>query len=352
MLEGDTSGRRIVVMKKIILFAFLALFTCVGVFAGGSSEKLKPVVMVWYPNESGEDLKGAREEFVKMIAEATGRPVEQKLTTDYTIAIEAIANNKADVGFFGAQGYIEANAKNPKVVPLVVNSGASGTLSDAVYYSWVCVRLGNEGLYKNGNGYSVDNIQGKKYSWVSTSSTSGFKVPSAYFVSYFGKKPAFATLKADDLLEGGKDKFFSEVLYGNSHQGSAFNLVTGKVDAASFCDTSLANYVDLVSGTASTVGAVYQIKKDAADPFTTVPGEKFFLIQSIPVLNAPFIVNSATLSAAEIAKLREVFTRDSTTQTENIFVPKGAAQKGMFAGGQKFLVVADSWFQPIRDLSK
>ncbi len=134
-------------MNKRTILLIALLISCVCAFAGGVADaKAKPLVMVWYPNESGEDMKGARDAFAALITEATGRPVDHKLTTDYTIAIEAIANGKADLGFFGPQGYVEAHAKNAKVLPLVVNSGASGTLSDAVYHSWLNVRLGDECL--------------------------------------------------------------------------------------------------------------------------------------------------------------------------------------------------------------
>ena len=338
-------------MKKVLYAVFLICTMAAAVFANGAQET-KPLVFVWYPNESGEDLKGARDAMAVLIEKATGRKVEHRLTTDYNIAIEAIANNKADLGFFGAQGYIEANKKNPKVQPLVVNSGASGTLKDAMYYSWICVRLGDEGEYKSGSGFSIENLQGKKFSWVSTSSTSGFKVPSSDIVSHFSKKNEWSGLKADMLLEGGKGKLFSEVLFGNSHQGSAVNLLTKRADAAVFCDTCVFNYVELVSGAESRPGAVYQVRKDAADPFTQLVGEKFVIIQSTPVLNAPMVVNTGLVGAADIKKILDALQSDETAKNEFIFVPKGASQKGLFKAGERFIAVQDSWFQPIRDLNK
>jgi phosphonate transport system substrate-binding protein len=100
-----------------------------------SSEKDEKgkLTIAWLPNESGADVKDAREEIGKVIEEVTGKKVEHQTTTDYIIAIEAIANGNADIAFLGAQGYIEAHNKNEKVLPLVVPSGASGTLDDAVY---------------------------------------------------------------------------------------------------------------------------------------------------------------------------------------------------------------------------
>ena len=59
--------------------------------------------MVWYPNESGEDMKSSRDEIGRLISEATGKKVEHQLTTDYAIAIETLVNNNADLAFMGAQ---------------------------------------------------------------------------------------------------------------------------------------------------------------------------------------------------------------------------------------------------------
>ena len=78
------------------------------------------LTMVWYPNESGNDLKRARDEIGKVIEDVTGKKVEHKLTTDYAIAIETIANGNAHLAFMGAQGYIEAKNKNDKVSSLLL----------------------------------------------------------------------------------------------------------------------------------------------------------------------------------------------------------------------------------------
>jgi phosphonate transport system substrate-binding protein len=335
-------------MKKIALIVSLLSMGLGLAFAVDA----KPLVFAWYPNESGEDMKPAREAIAKVVEAATGRKVTHKLTTDYTIAIESIANGNAHLGFFGAEGYIEANRKNQKVQPLVVNSDNKGTLKDAKYFSFLAVKLGNEGQYKNGAEYAIDNIQGKKFSWVSTSSTSGFKVPSAGIVGYFSKQAKWAKLKAADLLEGGSDKFFSEVMFGQSHQGSAVNLLTGKVDVAAFNDTNLFNYVDLVAGEENMVGAVYQVKADAADPFSSLAGQKYFVIRVMPVLNAPVIINTGLFSADEVKRIREALTSEAVAKNTEIFVPKDSSFKGMYPAGQRFLPVEDAWYNPIRLLSK
>ena len=107
-------------------------------------------------------------------------------------------------------------------------------------------------------------------------------------------------MTAEDLMEGGSDKFFSEVLYGGSHQGSAVNILTDKADVAAFCDTNLVNYVDAADGKINEVGTTY-------------------------------IANN-----------------------KKVFVEKDSDTKGFFtkSGDEKFITVEDSWFDPIRELSK
>lgn len=344
-------------MKKLALMLLCMAMTVV--FAGCSftanSESDDTLTIAWLPNESGADLVEAREEIGKMIEEKTGKKVEHQTTTDYIVAIEAIANGNADMAFLGAQGYIEANNKNDKVLPLVVPSGESGTLEDAVYYSWLAVEKENTDQFKSGNEFTIDNIQGKRFSFVSNSSTSGFKVPSTGITDYFTEKEEFKSLTAEDLLEGGKDKFFSEVLFGGSHQGSAVNLLSGKADVAAFCDTCVNNYVELADGEVNEPGAVYKVKENAAEPLNTVAGKEFSLISVTPVLNAPFVINTDTVSEEDQKMLLEIMTSDEVAKNEKIFVPEDSEFSGLFSkksGNERLVEVEDEWFNPIRELAK
>lgn len=326
------------------------LLGCSGNSTSGSSDT---ITLVWYPNESGGDLEDARNEIGKIVEDATGKKVEHKLTTDYSVAIESIANGTAGICFMGPQGYVEAHEKNDKVLPLVVNSGESGTLDDAMYYSWLAVNKDDANEYKDGDSYSIDNIVGKKMSFVSNSSTSGFKVPTSSIVSYFSQMNEYKDLTADDLMEGGSDKFFSEVMYGGSHQGSAVNLLTGKSDIAAFCDTVLVNYVEAEEGEFNELGTTYKVKDNAEEPFNTVVDKEFVTIANTPVLNSPFVVNTEVISDEDKEKLVEAFTSDEVANNSKVFV-SDENTKGFFSkkGDEKFLQVEDSWFDPIRELSK
>ena len=304
--------------------------------------------MIWSPNESAEDYDIARKEFSTLIEQATGKKVEHQLTTDYAVAIEAMASGKAQICFNGAESYVQAHDKNPAVLPLFVNSGESGTLDDALYYSFLAVEEANASNYADGDSYVIDNIEGKKMSFVSNSSTSGFKVPTSTVIGHFSDK----NLTTDSLIESGE--FFSEVMFGGSHQGSAFNLMSGKADVAAFCDTEIRPYADCTEGEENKVGSVYSIKDNATAPFDQVQGEKFVLIASTPVLNGPFFYNSETLSPEDVKAIQALFTSDVVTNNEKIFIPEGSDAVDVFEkeGNARFVLVEDSWFEPIREMSK
>jgi phosphonate transport system substrate-binding protein len=343
-------------MKKFSLVIALTLLT-LGAWASGSQEAAsKPIVAVWYPNNSGEDWKSLRTAFDDLVTKATGRPVSDKLTTDYVIAIEALASGNAAIAYPGAVGFLQAQAKNPKVMPLVVASGDSGTLDDAFYYSRIVVKTENAPKYLKDGKYTLDGIKGKTFSFVSTSSTSGFVFPANVIKSTFGKTEMFGDKKVEDLfLEGGADKFFGNVVFGQSHQGSLINVLTGKADVGAVDDIDVDSYLDLVSGIANTSGAVYKVKAGAAAPFDTVPaGTSFTVLAAIQVKNAPIAVNTALFTAAQLKALQDLFTSDATTNNPVVFLPAGA--KGTAFNKQKgknhFIVADDKWWDPIREMLK
>ena len=314
--------------------------------AAGPAANAHPINVVWYPNESSNTHGEARAEVGRLIERATGRKVEHKLTTDYTIAIESIASGAADIAMaMGAVGYIEAQNRNPQVGVLFVNADQNGTLDEAKYFSWLCVNMEDADNYKNGGTYSIDNIKGKKMSFVSNSSTSGFRVPTSAIISHF----ASDNLDEDDLLPDGK--FFEEVFFGGSHQGSAVNLVSGNVDVAAFCDIELAPYIGLKSGQENTVGAVYIVKPGADAPFDQHAGKEFAVISCTPVFNGPNAYNPKNLSDAEIEAIRALFTSDEVANNGKLFYDaslEGAMGLYKTSSSKGYVRVDDSWYDPYR----
>jgi phosphonate transport system substrate-binding protein len=305
------------------------------------------ITIAWLPNDSSDGLAGMRDEIAAVIAKATGKKVENKLTTDYAIAIAALENGQAQIGWFGANEYLTSHARDPKVIPLVVNTGPSGTLSDALYYSRLVVKKGDESKYEANGQFSIANIAGKRMSFVSTNSTSGFNMPAAAIVGQFKGDAKWGKLTFEDLAQGGDGRFFNQVVFGGSHQLSLVNALTGRADVAAVCDFLVVNYVKLVSGTDNTPGAVYEVKPDAAAPFSSLGGKQFVVIKSIPVLNPPVEVNSAYLSDKTMKAITDVLISDEVAKDQKIFAPAGT--KGSdFAAPARFVKVTDDWYDPMR----
>lgn len=335
-------------MKKMLLLLIAIGFAVVPVFAGGNQEEAEatssvPLVWVWYPNESTPEFADARSAIIAVVEDTLGREVEEQLTTDYAIAIEALVNENAAFSWFGGEGYTQAHAREEGVLPLVTASPTT-SLDDAKYYSMLGTLRENDSMFKVNGEYNLDTLEQKRFSFVSNSSTSGFRVPSSVISDHFG-------VDSEELLEGGPGMVFSEVMFGGSHQGSFFNVLTGQADLGAFCNVCVDSYVEWVDGELNDPlpGDVIRVLEDADAPFDQVPGVEVVLIETVPVLNAPIVMNTNLLTDEEVAALRAAFTSEEIMANEDIFGPEGSS--AFFETGERFLLVDDKWYDPIRRLS-
>lgn len=337
-------------MKRFLL-SFLVLSTVFGlVFAGGDqedateSQSKEPLIWVWYPNESTPEFSEARSAVIEVAKKALGREITEQLTTDYAIAIEALVNENAAFSWFGGEGYTQAHERESAILPLVVNTDSSGSLDNAKYYSMLGALIENEDQYKIGGKFDLDTLKQKKFSFVSNSSTSGFRVPSSIISTNFN-------VDSEELLEGGPDMVFSEVMFGGSHQGSFFNVLTGKADIGAFCNTCVDTYMDFIKGDFNDPmpGDIIKVIEKADPPFDKVPGVEVILVATVPVLNAPIVMNTNLLSDTEVQALKDAFTSKETMNNKAIFGPSGSS--AFFDEGERFALVEDEWYDPIRVLS-
>jgi len=330
-------------VKVILSVALVAAMVVglVGCLGGGADDDT--IVIVYLPNESSSMFDGSRAEFERLISQATGRPVRGMLTTDYVIAVEAIASGAAHIAIMGGSSYIEARSRNADVDVLVVYSGPSGTANDAFYFSWFAVDADNADVHRNADGeFTIDNIRGQRMSFVSNTSTSGFVVPSAEIIAHFGDG-----LDEDALLDS---DFFSQVLFGGSHQGALVNVLNGNADITTVADTMVYGYLELVSGEHNAVGAVYRVPAGAAAPFHNFPGQQIQLIESIAVLNVPIAVNRSLFTDEEVRAIQDLLTSDEVANNHHIFSPDDSDIDGFRrkTANERFVVVDDAWFNPLR----
>lgn len=335
-------------MKKAVLLVML-LASAAMVFAGGGQEgsaaqSKDPLVWVWYPNESTPEFAEARSAIIELAEKATGREITEQLTTDYAIAIEALVNENAAFSWFGGEGYTQAHEREPAILPLVVNTDSSGSLDNAKYYSMLGTLKENADQYKVNGAFDLETLRQKRFSFVSNSSTSGFRVPSSVISQHFN-------VESEELLEGGRNKVFAEVMFGGSHQGSFYNVLTGKADIGAFCNVCVDTYIEFVNGEFSdpAPGDLIRVIENADPPFDKVPGKEVVLVATVPVLNAPIVMNTNLLTDEEVQSLKDTFTSEETMGNEKIFGPEGSS--AFFEKGERFALVEDEWYDPIRVLS-
>ena len=237
-------------LNSIALFSLFSLsILCI---ISCSEEKKESFKIVFYPNESGESMKDAREAFKDILQKALNRDVEVLTTTDYNIALETLISGKANMAYVGAEGYVQAHNKNEAVIPLVTNSGPSGTLSDSLYYSFIACSTKNEGNFKDEEGqFNAEALKGRKVSFVSVNSTSGFTIPAKFLQRKLG------ATDTDELIKEGK--FFEKTIFASSHQGSQVMLYTEEADVACFAIPQTIKIYSLVEGEENEDGAVYEI---------------------------------------------------------------------------------------------
>lgn len=302
----------------------------------------KTISVVFLPSDSAKEADAARQALTKEIRQATGKKVVVQTTTDYNVAIQAIASGKSQIALLGPVGYIQAHQQNKNVVPMVTYSGKSGTLKDAFYHSYLMVPKDKAAGYQDSGTYSLKNIKGQRISYVSNTSTSGFAIPAGAIQKEFKLK------STDALAQSGQ--FFQKVLYGGSHQGSAVNLFKGDADVAAFDDMDLLSYGKFTND--SVAGATFTVNTDAPAPFDAVRGKESVAIAAYQVQNEPLAVNKSGISASDIKKITTALTSSRVANDPLFFAPAEAKTHSLLPkdGDTKFIKISDDWYKPTHDI--
>lgn len=297
----------------------------------------QPLTWVWYPSESEAEYAESRAALMGIAADATGRVVTERLTSDSADALDALVNNEAAFGWVGGEGYARAHADNPEITPLVTNSPGD-SLSAAKYYSLIAVLNLNEAEYRVGSVYEVETVEQERISFVSSTSTSGFLVPAALLANAFG-------VDTSDLLVAGPTEVFSEVLLPGSHQGSLENLLDGSSDVAAFCNVCVDEVFDWDAETLTdpVAGDLITVVAGSGSRFDPYVGIAVRIIAVVPVVNSPIVASGTFLSSAEMDAVVAALTSASTADNADIF-----GTGTFFPSGHRFLAVDDAFYAPVR----
>jgi phosphonate transport system substrate-binding protein len=154
------------------------------------------------PDESPTELARKAAPLMKYLEAKLGMKVEFTPVTDYAAAVEALANRKVDLAWFGGFTFVQAQMRSGgKAVPIVQRE------EDERFRS---VFITSEPTIKQ-----LSDLKGKDVSFGSQSSTSGHLMPRSF------------------LLQAGvdPDKDFRRVAYSGAHDATIAAVAAGKVQA-------------------------------------------------------------------------------------------------------------------------
>jgi len=135
--------------------------------------------------------------------------VRSVTATDYRGTIEALKFKKAEIGHLGPKSYVEAATNNyANVEPVAQLQLANGSLG---YRSCLIV-------HADSDIFSPEDLAGKTFAFNDPNSTSGYLVPSAFFMMEMNIDP---------------QKHFSKVIFSGSHEASILAVANRKVEVAS-----------------------------------------------------------------------------------------------------------------------
>jgi phosphonate transport system substrate-binding protein len=254
-------------------------------FALLSTESSPEIVRRWTP-------------ILSQLEKDLGITVKHVQATDYRGTIEALKFKKAEVGWLGPKAYVEATNNNYANVDAVAQvQQANGSLG---YRSCLIV-------HQDSDVFGPEDLAGKTFAFNDPNSTSGYLVPSAFFLMEMGIDPK---------------NYFSRLTFSGSHEASIIAVANKKVDAAS---TNLPDLAQLVRENKVPRGALRVIWVSKLIPLDPVVVRK----------DLPASLRSAVQESLVTMKSRH---------------PEAFAQGGAFLGG--FVKTDDSKYQVVRELNE
>jgi phosphonate transport system substrate-binding protein len=169
----------------------------------------KEVTFALLSTENAAEITRRWSPILAQLEKDLGIKVKTVTATDYRGSIEALKFRKAELGHLGPKAYVEASTNNyANVEPIAQLQLANGSLG---YRSCLIV-------HADSDIFSPEDLAGRTFAFNDPNSTSGYLVPSAFFMMELSVDPK---------------KHFSRVTFSGSHEASILAVAAKKVDVAS-----------------------------------------------------------------------------------------------------------------------
>jgi phosphonate transport system substrate-binding protein len=283
---------------RLVLAAMLAVVALAGAAGAADPTWPKEVTFGLLSTENAAEITRRWAPILAQLEKDLGIKVKAVTATDYRGTIEALKFKKAEIGHLGPKSYVEASNNNyANVEPVAQLQLANGSLG---YRSCLIV-------HTDSDIFSPEDMSGKTFAFNDPNSTSGYLVPSAFFMMELGVDPK---------------KLFSKVTFSGSHEASILAVSAKKVEIAS---TNLPDLQQLTRENKVPRGALRVI----------------WVSKIIP--NDPIVVRK-DLPASFKSAIQESLTTMRARNTEAF------KEIGAWLGG--FVPADDSKYQVIRDLNE
>ena len=197
------------IIPRSILAALLAL-------AGGCTEtktNSRPTLRLsMIPTTDPGKIVRESQPFINYLEKETGAKVELTVPTNYAAVVEAVANDRVDIAYFGGFTYVQASARSG-VIPLVQRE------RDQAFHSLFITQPGSPIR-------SLRDLKGHSFAFGDVNSTSGHLMP-AYFMRQQGVNQA--------VIE--------KAIYTGGHDSTALAVANAKVDAGAMDELVFARMI-------------------------------------------------------------------------------------------------------------
>jgi phosphonate transport system substrate-binding protein len=198
-------------MRLIRVLALALLTIAGGVTSAPAADSSWPreITFALLSTENASEITRRWGPIMAQLEKDLGVKVKSVTATDYRGTIEALKFKKAEIGHLGPKSYVEAsNGNYANVEPIAQLQLANGSLG---YRSCLIV-------HSDSDMFSPEDMAGKTFAFNDPNSTSGYLVPSAFFMMEMSVDPK---------------KYFSKVTFSGSHEASILAVANKKAEVAS-----------------------------------------------------------------------------------------------------------------------
>lgn len=220
------------------------------------AQPLRVAVIPW---QSPEEQKQKLQPLADYLQKTLQRRVSFQISKDYATAVDLLVNQEVDMAYLAAVTYIKARERNPNIEPLVIPIDQT---TGRPWYTSIIVADTTKDIK------SLSDLKGKRFAFVSPSSTSGFLMP----MNAFQEKGIDPT------------RDFTRIRYSGSHDKAQTDLKTGLVDAIAEDKASF-------------------LRSQKAGKLSTTQYK--IIWESDPIPSPPIVINTKKFSPEVIIKLRQ-----------------------------------------------